>query len=374
MKKLNPAFRCPDCGRTVTDKDAVYCDHDGARLVRIAPASRTRLTLFVVNLTGLALIVSYAYLIATESPLININATAAVKAAETTQLSGSESNKQLAAHLLRTCFGTEPKLPPTVGEDQSDILKLGKNLARQSTDVFADLAGGPKLSDNDRKSAGNVLAKSIHEQYGRPKASPSGPRIEKIAARLQESTKRENDLCCSFQVLPSKDFNAYMGPGGRGYVLEGLISRAQSDDQLAFVLGHEIAHSLLEHPERSLRVSLAAQRAGKDLTGSDSAGETTEFIAAVTTGLLSKTYSQDQEYEADRLGLCIAYLAGYQPSAGSEFMNIMGQIARDHSVPTGGARRVAYDLLSSHPPSGDRKRYQDSLAKFLSKQNSTNKK
>lgn len=374
MKKLNATLRCPECGRTVSDKDAVYCDDDGARLVLVSPVVRTGRVLSLVSLVGLGLIATFAYLIASDSPLINISATAAVKAADNTQLSVSESNKQLAAQLLRTCFGTEPKLPPTVGEDQSDILKIGKNLARQSTDVFADLAGVPKLSESDRKSAGNVLAKSVFEQYGRPKASPSGPRIEKISAKLQEPTKRDNDLCCNFQVLPSRDFNAYMGPGGRGYMLEGLISKAQSDDQLAFVIGHEISHSLLEHPERSLRVSLAAQRAGKEITGTDSGGETTEFIAAVTTGLLSKTYSQDQEYEADRLGLCLAYLAGYQPNAGSEFMNIMGQVARDHLAPTGGARRIAYDLLSSHPPSADRKRYQESLTKVLSKQNNTNKK
>lgn len=374
MKKLNATLRCPDCGTLFSDKDAVFCDNDGARLVSITPAAHTGRALVMVSMVGLALIATFAYLIASDSPIINIDATAAVKAADSTQVSSSESNKQLAAQLLRTCFGTEPKLPATVGEDQSDILKLGKNLARQSTDVFADLAGVPKLSDNDRKSAGNVLAKSIFEQYGRPKASPSGPRIDKISAKLQESTKRDNDLCCNFQVLPSKDFNAYMGPGGRGYMLEGLISKAQSDDQLAFVIGHEISHSLLEHPERSLRVSLAAQRAGKELTGTDSGGETTEFIAAVTTGMLSKAYSQDQEYEADRLGLCLAHLAGYQPSGGSEFMNIMGQVARDHSAPTGGARRIAYDLLSSHPPSPDRKRYQESLTKILSRQNNTNKK
>ena len=371
---MNAPLRCPDCGREVSDKDAVYCDDDGARLVRTAPAPRAGQALFIVSMVGLGLIATFAYLVATESPVLSIDATAVAKTADSTPVSNSDSNKQLASQLLQTCFGTEPKLPPTVGEDQSDILKIGKNLARQSTDMFSDLAGLPKLSDSDRKSAGNVLAKSIFEQYGRPKASPSGPRIEKIAAKLQETTKRENDLCCNFQVLPSKDFNAYMGPGGRGYVLEGLISKAQSDDQLAFVIGHEISHSLLEHPDRSLRVSLAAQRAGKELTGSDAGGETTEFIAAVTTGMLSKTYSQDQEYEADRLGLCLAYLAGYQPNAGAEFMNIMGQVARDHSAPSGGAKRIAYDLLSSHPPSADRRRYQDSLTKILSKQNNQNRK
>jgi predicted Zn-dependent protease len=90
--------------------------------------------------------------------------------------------------------------------------------------------------------------------------------------------------------------------------------------------------------------------------------------------VLSKAYSQDQEYEADRLGLCLAHLAGFQQRSGPEFMDVMTQVAKDGSAPTGGAKRIAYDLLSSHPPSPDRKRYLESLAKLIAKQSNTNKK
>lgn len=374
MKKPTTELRCPECGKRATDQTSVRCDEDGAALVHKPLHGSSHRTVVATGIVGLVLTAGFGCLIAFESPLINIDAVAAINSVEKNGPTAMDSNKQLASQLLNTCFGTEPKLPPTVGEDKSDILKWGKNLARQGTDTLSNLAGLPKLSDNDRKSAGNALAKSIYEQYGKPKPGASGPRIEKISARLQGPTKRENDLCCSFQVLPSNDFNAYMGPGGRGYVLEGLISKAQSDDQLAFVIGHEIAHSLLEHPERSLRFSMAAHRVGKDLTGSDSGGEASEIIAAVTAGMLSKTYSQDQEYEADRLGLCLAHLAGYQQKSGAEFMDIMGQVAKDHAAPSGGVKRIAYDLISSHPPSPDRKRYLETLTKLLSKQNSGNKK
>ena len=374
MKYFPKKLRCPTCEKITTGESAVFCDDDGARLVQLATKTSTNRMILSSGIFGALLIAAFGYLILFETPQININATAAVRNPEANKLSGSETNKQLVAQLMNTCFGTEPKLPSTVGEDTSDILKLGKNLARQSTEVLSDLAGLPKLSDADRKSAGSALAKSIYEEYGQPKASPSGQRIEKIASKLQESTKKPNDLCCNFQVLPSKDFNAYMGPGGRGYFLEGLISRAKSDDQLAFVIGHEISHSLLEHPEKSLRVSLAASRAGKTLTGTDSGAEASEIIASVATGVLSKAYSQDQEYEADRLGLCLAHLAGFQQKGGLEFMDIMGQVAKDTAVPTGGAKRIAYDLLSSHPPSADRKKYLESLTKLIAKQSNTNKK
>lgn len=370
MKRL----RCPICEKGRTDKSSDCCCDDGARLVQAGIKPKRKCLPSARRGVQFLSILVFGYFIIFGTSEINTSAIAQDKNTEANKLPESEKNQQLVTQLMNTCFGKEPKLPPTVGEDTSDILKLGKAIARQSTDIVAELAGLPKLSDSDRRNAGDDLAKSIYEEYGQPKAGVSGQRVEKLSAKLLESTKRPTDLCCNFQVLPSRDFNAYMGPGGRGFVMEGLISKTRSDDQLAFVIAHEISHALLEHPEKSMRILLAAGRFGKDLTGTDAGAEASELIAAATTDLLSKAYSQDEEYEADRLGLCLTYLAGFQQKGGSEFMDIMSQITKEKSVPTGGVKRITYDLFTSHPPSADRKKYLDSLAKLIAKQNSTNKK
>ncbi len=353
---------------------AARCDHDGAQFTRPSMTMRLVKIFSKRAMIGVIIMLVVGYTVVFGTSAININAMAEVKNIEASELPGSETNQPLIARLMNTCFGQEPRLPPTVGEDTSDILKIGKNIARQGTEILSDLVGLPKLSNRDRKNAGDDLAKSLYEEYGQPKAGVSGQRVENISAKLLESVKRPNDLCCNFQVLPSREFNAYMGPGGRGYILEGLIRKAKSDDQLAFVIAHEISHSLLEHPDKSIRVLLAASRVGKDLTGTDSGAEASGLIASVTTDLLAKAYSQDEEYEADRLGLCLASLAGFQQKSGSEFMDIMSQIAKEKSAPSGGVKRIAYDLLTSHPPSADRKKYLDSLATLIAKQSNTNKK
>ena len=374
MKYFKKKSRCPAHEKTTTHDAAAHCDYDGAQRIRTSMKIQLAKIFSIRTIVSVISFLVFGYLVLFGTPQININAMAEVKNTDANKLPKSESNQFLVSKLMNTCYGQEPKLPPTVGEDSSDILKIGKNIARQGTEVLSDFAGLPKLSNSDRKNAGEDLAKSLYEDYGQPKTSASGQRVEKISAKLLESIKRPNDLCCNFQVLPSRDFNAYMGPGGRGFVLEGLIRKTRSDDQLAFVIAHEISHSLLEHPDKSIRVLMAASRVGRDLTGTDSGAEASELIASLTTDLLAKAYSQDEEYEADRLGLCLASLAGFQQKSGSEFMDIMSQIAKEKSVPSGGIKRIAYDLFTSHPPSADRKIYLDSLATLISKQNNINKK
>ena len=367
-------LRSPACEKAPVEKTSDGCHDDGTRSIHETLKQKRKRMPFSRRGGQLFSILVFGYFIVFGTSEINTNVMAQVKNTEPGKLTEPEKNQQLVVQLMNACFGKEPKLPPTVGEDASDILKFGKIIARQSTEMLSELAGLPKLSESDRRNAGDDLTKSIYEEYGQPKAGVSGQRVEKLSAKLLESTKRPNDLCCNFQVLPSRDFNAYMGPGGRGFILEGLISKTRSDDQLAFVIAHEISHALLEHPEKSMRILLAAGRIGKDLTGTDAGAEASELIASATTDLLSKAYSQDEEYEADRLGLCLTYLAGFQHKGGSEFMDILSQVTKEKSVPSGGVKRIAYDLFTSHPPAADRKKYLDSLAKLIAKQNSTNKK
>ena len=374
MNHFKKKSRCPVREKTTAHDGAAHCHHGGAQRIRTSMTMRLAKLFSLRTTIGMISMLVVGYIVVFGTSAININAMAEVKNTDAGKLPGSDTHQPLIARLMNTCFGQEPKLPPTVGEDTSDILKIGKNMARQGTDLLSDLAGLPKLSNSDRQNAGDDLAKSLYEDYGQPKAGVSAQRVEKISAKLLEFVKRPNDLCCNFQVLPAKEFNAYMGPGGRGYILEGLIRKAKSDDQLAFVIAHEISHSLLEHPDKSIRVLLAATRVGKDLTGTDSGAEASGLIASVTTDLLAKAYSQDEEYEADRLGLCLASLAGFQQKSGSEFMDIMSQIAKEKSAPSGGVKRIAYDLLTSHPPSADRKKYLDALAILIAKQSNTNRK
>ena len=114
--------------------------------------------------------------------------------------------------------------------------------------------------------------------------------------------------------------NAFVTGGKYIYVFTGLIEKASGDDELAFVLGHELGHSLLQHNERredDTSTTIADLLAlGALLAG----GNTRENLALFSTAL-SSSYSQIDEQEADAIGVAIAARAGFDPLRGADFFS-----------------------------------------------------
>lgn len=113
-------------------------------------------------------------------------------------------------------------------------------------------------------------------------------------------------------VLNSPSINAFVSPGGYLYLTRGLMSLANDEAELASVIGHEIGHVA----ERHLAQRHAAAVVLGAIDGSGVAGEEMELGGR---GLLA-SYSRDQEYEADRLGIRYLADAGYDPYAASDFL------------------------------------------------------
>ncbi len=146
-------------------------------------------------------------------------------------------------------------------------------------------------------------------------------RVRAIARRLipQTSVFRPDAPRWSWEVnvISSKDINAWCMPGGKIAVYTGLIERLQAtDDELAAVMGHEIAHALREHGRER-----ASQAAGQGLvigvlaavTGAPAgAGDLAQMILDYTFNLPN---SRTHEIEADRIGVELAARAGFDPRA-----------------------------------------------------------
>jgi predicted Zn-dependent protease len=161
-----------------------------------------------------------------------------------------------------------------------------------------------------------------------------------------------------FLVVDQPDPNAFALPGGYVYVTRGLLVLTNSEDELAGVVGHEIAHVIERHSAKrfgaavlTAPISIATGLAGfavglvAPVLGRVVAG-TGEFI---TGGLVLATYSREQERQADELGQTLAAKAGYDPAGITDFLRTLD---RDTLLETGRERR--FHFFDSHPLTPDR--------------------
>ncbi len=118
-------------------------------------------------------------------------------------------------------------------------------------------------------------------------------------------------------VITSKEINAWCMPGGKMAVYTGLIDRLRvTDDELAAVMGHEIAHALREHgrerASQAMAQGMAISVLGAVLGASNSSVQLAQVVTDVTINLPN---SREHEQEADRVGVELAARAGYDPRA-----------------------------------------------------------
>ena len=159
-----------------------------------------------------------------------------------------------------------------------------------------------------------------------------------------------------FHLVASNTVNAFCMPGGKIVMFSGILSVANTEEKVAFILGHEMAHALLDH-SRTRASAQNAQSAitsaawvgsiAMDLFGLGALGNLTRAATNVASMgsqyLLLNPWGRDQELEADRLGMMIIYWAGYDISHIPEFWQSMSaQNSNEH------------DFFSTHPSDSKR--------------------
>ena len=177
----------------------------------------------------------------------------------------------------------------------------------------------------------------------------------KMAAAVEQylrATGYESELAnfaWEFNLVKDDQVNAFCMPGGKIVVYEGLLSVAQTEDELAVVLGHEIAHAVAKHSNervsQQIMVEYGTAIIGAALSNKSSAVQT---VATSVFGLgaqagLMLPYSRKHEYEADYMGVVFMELAGYDSSAAIGFWTKMA---------AGGSSTS--DFLSTHPSDAKR--------------------
>ncbi|MBV6287542.1 M48 family metallopeptidase [Pseudomonas aegrilactucae] len=182
------------------------------------------------------------------------------------------------------------------------------------------------------------------------KTSANAKRVQAIADRLivQAPKFRPDAAQWKWEVnlIDSDELNANCGPGGKIIFYSGLIDKLKlTDDEIAAVMGHEIAHALREHGREAMSkaygVEMARQGAGALLgLGQDSMA----IADTVVQYSMTLPNSRANENEADLIGLELSARAGYNPNAAITLWNKM-------SAASGGSQP---EFMSTHPASTSR--------------------
>ena len=139
-------------------------------------------------------------------------------------------------------------------------------------------------------------------------------------------------------VFDSKDVNAFALPGGKIGVYTGLLKVANTQDQLAAVIGHEVTHVLAGHSAERYSEQMASQVGGAVLQAST--GVNGELIGMAANTFFLLPFSRVHETEADLLGLDLMASAGFDPRQAITLWQNMARASSGQKPP---------ELLSSHP-------------------------
>ena len=196
-------------------------------------------------------------------------------------------------------------------------------------------------------------------------AVPSGAattKVREIGERIAraseiEPLRREINLrtqgyqfAWEFNLIKSDQINAFCLPGGKVAVFTGLLSVAETDDQLATVMSHEIAHALAHHASEriapSKRRSRRSPRPPATFGGMDPGSrERMTGLLSAGAGLRGLAYDRQQESEADHIGVFLMTFAGYDPAQAVTFWERMVNRSGRHGPP---------EILSDHPSDAHR--------------------
>ena len=182
-----------------------------------------------------------------------------------------------------------------------------------------------------------------------PDNHPQLQRLRYIAARIVPLTPACNERAQNWKwevnLLGSKQINAFCMPGGKIAFYSGILSTLKlNDDEVAMIMGHEVAHALLEHARERIAKSAGTSiglRLGAAVLGLGNVGD---MAAQGLANLATLKFGRSDETEADALGLVLSAKAGYKPSAGVTLWHKMA--AASKGAPP--------QWLSTHPSSDSR--------------------
>lgn len=207
-----------------------------------------------------------------------------------------------------------------------------------------DLIGMSMTQYDDFLSQANVL----------PDTDPRTQQVKRVGAKIESACKQFmksvgksssiKNFQWEFNVVDDETINAWCMPGGKIVFYTGILPICDTDDGVAVVMGHEIAHAVARHGNERMSQQMTLQMGGAALSAamSQKPGLTQDLFNlsyGVGSQLGSLAFSRKHETEADKMGLVFMTIAGYDPNEAVDFWQRMSA--------QGGGKPP--ELLSTHP-------------------------
>ncbi len=234
------------------------------------------------------------------------------------------------------------------------LLAGSSSWAREGVDVgknsaFSHLVPADSVERSSLEQYAQMLEQAAEKKALASKDHPQLRRLRDIANKIIPHALSWNPRAANWQwevnLIGSKQINAFCMPGGKIAFYTGILDQLKlTDDEVAMVMGHEIAHALREHARERMGKSAATNIGASLLTQLLGLGQVGQTVTNYGAQLLTLQFSRDNESEADLVGMELAARAGYDPRAGVSLWQKMS--AANKGAPP--------QWLSTHPSGSTR--------------------
>jgi len=211
------------------------------------------------------------------------------------------------------------------------------------------------VSHDEETEIGRRTHREVLAEFGGVYYDPAlADYVERVGQRIARTTEIQN-FDYSFTVLDTPSVNAFALPGGYVYVTRGLLALVSSEAELASVLSHELAHVNARHGAQRLSRMRVRERFCETLT-CDADVPVLGDLAMIGARLALEGFSQEQEFEADRIGMRYLHRAGYDTVAMLSFLKkLKAQNELDGAkAGSGEAQAEPTDYSGTHPLTEER--------------------
>lgn len=204
------------------------------------------------------------------------------------------------------------------------------------------------LPESMMASLGAQAYQEATSQYPTITGTPAAEMVQRVGRKIAAASGRE--MAWEYKLLDAPDqVNAFALPGGKVAVYSGILKVADTEDQLAAILGHEVAHATAHHGNERMSQNVLATVGMEAInlalgSWTETSAETRSTImaalgAGTEVGVLLP-YSREHESEADEIGTLFMIKAGYDPQAAVQLWKKMAQLSGGQGQP---------EILSTHP-------------------------